>query len=143
MFQGTAAVGGAEVKRRGLATAFAALALACAAASSGCSTVSVCTEGGHSMCIIENSGWKMLNFIPIASGNPDHPNERSFKLFRNTVTLGSNMKMLDWTMRKYGATGVRNLTSHMTDEQVFIMLFKRYTYHTSAELTLQDTSGEK
>ena len=115
-------------------TTMTAAALMCAAIC-GCSTVSVCTEGGHSMCIIENSGWKMLNLIPIASGDPDHPNESSCRLFRNTVTLENNMKMLDWTMRKYGAEGVKNLTSHMTDEQVFIMLFKRYTYHTSAELT--------
>ncbi len=115
--------------------AAAAAALLGAAATCGCSTVKVCSEGGHTMCIIENSGWKMLNLIPIASGDPHHPNENSCRIFRNTVTLENNMKMLDWTMRKYGATGVKNLTSHMTDEQVFIMLFKRYTYHTSAELT--------
>ena len=113
----------------------AAAAALLGAAVCGCSTVRVCHEGGHSMCIIENSGWKIFNLIPIASGNPDRPNENSCKLLRNTVTLESNMKMLDWTMRKYGASGVRNLTSHMTDEQVLIMLFKRYTYHTSAELT--------
>ena len=38
----------------------------------GCATVTVSREGG-TMVNIENSGWYLLNFIPIASGNQtDH-----------------------------------------------------------------------
>ncbi len=83
---------------------------------------------------IENSGWFLLGFIPIASGNPDFPNRCACKLFQNTVKLENNFKVLDRTVKKTGADSVANLTSHWTDESAFIILLKRRAYHTSAVL---------
>ena len=70
-----------------------ALILMCALLG-GCATVTVSREGG-TMVNIENSGWYLLNFIPIASGNPASPNSFSTRLFSRTVTLENNVKMLD------------------------------------------------
>ena len=88
------------------------------------------------MVDIENTGWYLFNFIPLASGNPSNPNSVSCRLFSRTVTLESNVKMLEDIMRREGATGVRNLNSYTTDEHVLVILFKRHAYHTSAQLIL-------
>ncbi len=83
---------------------------------------------------IENSGWLLLGFIPLASGNPDKPGKCSCKLFQNTVKLENNFKVLERTVRESGADSVANLTSHWTDESAFVILLKRRAYHTSAVL---------
>lgn len=83
---------------------------------------------------IENSGWFLFSFIPIASGNPDNPDGYGCKLFRNTVKLENNFKVLDRKAREAGADSVANLTSHWTDESAFIILLKRRACHTSAVL---------
>ena len=56
---------------------------ALAALLAGCSTVTV-SRNGSTMVNIENSGWYLLNFIPIASGNPASPNSFSTRLFSKT-----------------------------------------------------------
>ena len=83
---------------------------------------------------IENSGWFLLGFIPIASGNPKKPGACSCKLFRNTVRLENNCAVLERTAKKAGADSVVNITSHWTDESVFVILLKRRACHTSAVL---------
>ena len=104
------------------------------AALSGCCYYEVCNLGGREMCVIQNSGWKILNFIPIASGNPDMPNLGNSIWFADTVDLDSNMKILDLAMRRHHATGLKDLSSFKTEEQIFVFLLKRYTLHTSAEI---------
>lgn len=110
---------------------FAAVALGCTA---GCATVNCSDVGGHKMVYIANSGWYLFNVIPIASGNPDCPNECDFKLFKQTTTMANNIKLLDWAVASAGAESYRTQTSYTTDENVLFILFKRHVLHTSAEL---------
>ena len=100
----------------------------------GCCMSKVCDRGGHEMCYIENSGWKILNFIPIASGDPDFVNQNQSLWFEDTVTLDTNMKLLEREMKKHGSTAYRDIISYRSEEQVFILLLKRHTLHTSAEI---------
>lgn len=99
----------------------------------GCATVRFCDEG-VSMVDIENTGWYLFNFIPLASGDPNSPNDASCRIFSDTVTLENNLKLLDYAVRKKHALGYRDATSYTTDENALIILLKRRTYHTSAEL---------
>ena len=112
----------------------AALAIAAAAISCGCCTVKRCSEDGREMVYVENTGWKLFDCIPIASGDPEYPNREVCLWFCDSVLLEVNTMMLDDVMRKEGFKSVRSLKSHMSDEQVIPFVFKRYSYHTSAEL---------
>lgn len=113
-----------------------AIVLACALLG-GCATVTISRDGA-TMVNIENSGWYLFNFIPLASGNPDRPNECSTQFFAKTVTLESNAMMLDRVIRKEGALAVRDVNSFTVDEKVMLVLFRRLSYHTSAQLLMQD-----
>ena len=86
------------------------------------------------MCYIENSGWKLLALVPIASGNPLKPNQNSSVWFTDTVTLQVNVELLNRTIRENGYASTSDLCSYRTEEVIFPVLFKRYVYHTSAEL---------
>jgi len=115
------------------------LALAC-----GCTTVQYSTnfadvkvEDGREPIAaveIENSGWKLLGFIPLASGDTDHPGRFACRFFTNTVRLENNMELLARVMKRDGTTEVANLTSRWTDEAVLFILLKRRACHTSAIL---------
>ena len=111
----------------------------------GCATVTVSRDGA-TMVNIENSGWYLLNFIPIASGNPARPNSCTTRLFSKTVTLENNVKMLDKAIRDEGAVAVRDINSFTVDEHVLLILLKRHAYHTSAQLLMkedmEDTKAE-
>ena len=123
--------------------------------SSGCMSVlkssefeGVKVDGGYTPAAvveIENSVWLFLNFIPIASGNPDRPNENSCRFFRNTVNLENNMKVLNREMEIEGVTSVANLTSRYADEKYLFFILARRACHTSAVLikTKEDVKGEK
>jgi len=116
------------------------LFLACA----GCSTIRRATDY-HGVAIendeqpietveIENTAWLLFKFIPIGSGDPKHPDEFGCRLFQNTVDLQSNLDMLETEMKRVKAGRVINLTSHKTDETIFVILLTRHAYHTSAVL---------
>ena len=113
-----------------------AVILACALLG-GCATVTVSREGA-TMVNIENSGWYLLNFIPLASGNPARPNACTTRLFSKTVTLENNVKMLDKVIRDEGAVAVRDINSFTIDEHVLLILLKRHAYHTSAQLLMKE-----
>ena len=117
-----------------------AFILACALLS-GCATVTVSRDGA-TMVNIENSGWYLLNFIPLASGNPTRPNSCTTRLFSKTVTLESNVKMLDRIIREEGAVAVRDINSFTVDEHVLLILLKRHAYHTSAQLLMKEDMEE-
>ena len=119
---------------------WAALILACALLG-GCATVTV-SRNGATMVNIENSGWYLLNFIPIASGNPARPNSCTTRLFSKTVTLENNVKMLDKVIRDEGAVAVRDINSFTIDEHVLLILLKRHAYHTSAQLLMKEDMEE-
>ena len=120
------------------------LAVAAALLASGCTTVlkskefgDVKVDGGTTPVAaveIENSVWLLFNFIPVASGSPDHPNSYRCKLFRNTVNLSNNMEVLRAEMAREGVTKVSNLTSHYADEKYLFFLLARRACHTSAVL---------
>ena len=125
----------------------AAALLAC-----GCTTVlkskefdDVKTDGGSTPLAaieIENSVWLFCNFVPIASGDPDFPNFNTCKIFRNTVNLQNNMKILKTELAKEGVTKVTNLTSHYSEENYLFFLLARRACHTSAVL-IQSDPNEK
>ena len=83
---------------------------------------------------IENTGWLLFKFIPLGSGNPSCPDEFGCRIFQNTVDLQSNIDMLQAEMKRVKASRVINLTSHKTDETIFVILMTRHAYHTSAVL---------
>ena len=102
------------------------------------------TEGGSTPVAameIENSVWLLFNFIPIASGSPDHPNLKRCKLFRNTVNLPNNMKVLRAEMEQEEVTKVANLTSHYSEESYLFFLLARRACHTSAVLVKSDAKN--
>ena len=116
------------------------LLLACA----GCATVHRATDY-HGVGIengekpietveIENTAWLLFKFIPLGSGDPSHPNESGCQLFQNSVVLQNNLDMLEAEMKRVKASRVVNLTSHKTDETIFVILLTRHAYHTSAVL---------
>ena len=121
----------------------AAALLAC-----GCTTVlkskefgGVKTDGGSTPVAaieIENSVWLFCNFVPIASGDTDFPNFNTCKIFRNTVNLQNNMKILKTELAKEGVTKVTNLTSHYSEENYLFFLLARRACHTSAVLVKSD-----
>jgi hypothetical protein len=109
----------------------------------GCASVKISNVGGKCVAVTENTGWYLFNFIPIASGNPDRPNEFGCKLFKETATVENNAKMLDFAATERKAKSIKSIKSSWTDESVFIILFKRHVIHTSAELTLEDIDTEE
>ena len=133
----------------------AIIALFAALLSSGCMSVlkssefeGVKVDGGYTPAAvveIENSVWLFLNFIPIASGNPERPNGNSCRFFRNTVNLENNMKVLNREMELEGVSSVANLTSRYADEKYLFFILARRACHTSAVLikTEEDAKGEK
>jgi len=102
--------------------------------ATGCCAVDVSQEGGRDMVTVRNEGWKLFSCIPIASGDPIYPNQEVANWFEDTVTLKTNMTLLDEAMKDRGYSGFRDITSYKRDEVVVPFLFKRYIYHTSAEL---------
>lgn len=127
--------------------AIASLLLICA----GCATVKsaneyygVCIEDGEQpieTLEIENTGWLLFRCIPLGSGDPLRPNQKTCRFFRNTVTLQNNLEMLEDEMERIDAKRVANLTSHKTDETIFFVLLTRRAYHTSAVLLKERESG--
>ena len=128
------------------------LAAAVALLACGCTTVlkskefgDVRTDGGSTPVAaveIENSVWLLFNFIPVASGSPDHPNLNKCKLFRNTVNLSNNMKVLQAELEQEEVTKVANLTSHYTEESYLFFLLARRACHTSAVLVKSDANDK-
>jgi len=114
----------------------ASIAAIAAALLSGCASVRICEQGDRTMVDITNTGWYLLNLIPLASGDPHDPNGCSCMMFRRTVTLENNVKLLDYAVRKTGAESFGSVVSYTTDESVLFFLLKRHVCHTSAELIL-------
>lgn len=107
----------------------------------GCSTVEsshdfrgVRVDGNSepvAVLAIENSGWYLLGFIPIITGNPDKPG--GVKLFSDTVTLENNIKMLTNKAREEKAMTVANLNSRVRDDlAIGLFIFGRKQVFTSA-----------
>ena len=110
------------------------LALALAAALSGCASVSVSQEG-RDMVVIQNSGCFLFCAIPLFSGDPDYPNEEVCNWFENTVKVETNVRLLEEEAANRGARGYRNVISHLDEEKILWFILKRKIYRTSAELT--------
>ena len=111
-----------------------AIAAIAALMAAGCATITITEENNFHGVAVKNTGWYLFSLIPLGSGNPEKPNKVSFKCFRDTATIENNMKLLEYAIKENGASGVRNITSSVSDEKIFIILLKRFTIHTSAEL---------
>lgn len=115
----------------------AAMFAGCATIGSADNYCNVRMENGSlpiETVMIENSGWLLFSFIPIASGNPKMPNRCSFRLFEDTTTLQNNLDILEIEMKRVGATKFANLYSKTIDESVMFILFTRTACQTSAVL---------
>ena len=103
----------------------------------GCATVRYSDVGGRKMVDVENTRWSaylvFFPVFPIASGEPDEPNEEMCRIFQDSMTLENNMKLLDYARVKSGARGIRNLTTRFSDT-TYCFFLKRYSCQTSAEL---------
>ena len=122
------------MKTNAIRCLFAALAgLTAATLMTGCASVDVSNKGAD-MVVVQNSGCFLLGCIPLFSGDPDYPNKQVCNWFSNTVKLETNMRLLAEEAGRQGATGVRNIASHMDDEGILWFIVKRKVYHTSAEL---------
>ena len=83
---------------------------------------------------IMNTNWRLLSFIPIASGNPAKPNKCSCCWFSNTVTLDTQVSMLEAEVKRVGAKKAVNVFTDHGRESVFFFLLGRDKLHTSAVL---------
>lgn len=111
----------------------ALFSLISAALLAGCATIRSSDAGGRQMVDIENTCWMLLYCIPLASGEPNEPNEVLCRAFQNSATLENNMRMLDRARKEAGATRVENLASRFSDT-TYLFLLNRYSCQTSAEL---------
>ena len=100
---------------------------------SGCASIEVSTEGTD-LVVVENSGGYLFRFIPIFSGDPDYPNQEVCNWFEDTVSLKTNIRLLDEEAARQNASGYRNLVTSTYDENILLILFKRKVLRTSAEL---------
>ena len=117
-------------------------ALLIALFASGCCSIHTSSEGGRTMCLVENYGWRLFDLVPLVAGDPDSLHESGCRLFSDTVTLENNQKLLDRALKRVGATGVRFQNSYMTDEQSLFTFYRR-TYYTSAELVFDRPAEPK
>lgn len=104
-------------------------------AACGCASINI-SRVGKVMVDVENTNWLLFNFIPIASGNPQRPNENDCLFFCNTVKLENNIDLIDQAVQKCGAVGVKDLVSYTSDEYILFVLLKHHSMHTSAELVM-------
>lgn len=118
----------------------------------GCATVQTATEfrgtsvNGNPKPVtsiaIENSGWYIFGVLPIITGDPAHPGPWSFRLFRNTVTLENNIKMLQMKADEFGATNLENLES-WTDDNLSIGLFVLGIKSIYTAAVISDAAGDR
>ncbi len=104
----------------------------------GCTSINVSHEGGHTMVDIANTGWYLFNIIPLASGDPDTPeDDYTCNFFDDTVNLEGNMKLLAYAIRQNNALGAKEIISYVTEENILFILAKHRVLRTSAELIPQ------
>lgn len=121
--------------------------------AAGCASVRVAKdyrdvrmEGGREPVAtveIENSGWYLFSFLPLAGGNPEKPNQVSCRWLQDTVSLENNLRILKMQEQAAGNAEVMNLTSHRSDEKYLLILLERRAYHTSAVLVKPLESKDK
>lgn len=105
------------------------LSLLSAVALTGCVSVHEARlEDGSLSVEIDDSGWYILGFIPIVSGNPDGNWPH---WFCDDVDPRTTTAVLDRLLVRERATEIRPVVTHATDEKV-LFLITRLCYHTSA-----------
>ena len=114
------------------------LLVALALTLGGCSTVRFCDVGGQTTVDVTNTGWYLLNVIPVVSGDPDAPNAFGCRLFSDTVSLANNVRMLETAVKRRvqgaDAASLRfgKVVSYLSDETVLPLVLKLHACHTSA-----------
>ena len=115
-----------------------------AAALCGCSSVRGITDfrgvkvddGAEPIEVVDiyNTNWLLLSLLPIASGDPDNPDGWTTCLFRDKATVENQIRMLEAEAKRVGAGRAINVTTVLTDEAAFLVLFLREKFHKSAVL---------
>lgn len=83
---------------------------------------------------VMNSSWSLLCLLPLASGDVDSPDCVSCRPFRDSVSLGNQLKMIEAEAEKCGASRATHVVTYEDDEDVFLILLLRRKMHTSAVL---------
>ena len=130
----------------------AAAAVLAAAALAGCmtSTVSRKAEGSpgdggaeHVLAVdVENTGWYLLDFIPVLCGDPHGVNRISTVLFRDTLTLQNNLDELMRIVDREPECRIGTVVSHEESENLWVFIVTRHGYHTSATLLKKQAEPE-
>lgn len=99
----------------------------------GCTSVSVSTQGGHETVMVQNSRCSLLG-LPLISGDPDYPNLEVGSWFEDTLSLETNLRLLDREVVKRGGRRSAGLHSSRDDEQLLPFLLTRSILTSSAEI---------
>ena len=99
------------------------IALLSVFAMAGCATITtahnyhgVNVEGGEvpiESVVIENTGWKIFDLIPIGGGDPQRPNSCSCRLFEDTTSL--QHCHCRYPLRRATRSGLLLLGGHQSD----------------------------
>lgn len=100
----------------------------------GCVSVKTIHGDSTDVVTIENEGYFLFQCVPLATGDPDYPNEDSFRMFSNTLNVNTNMRLLVEEITRRGAKDVSDITTFTNDESIIPVLFGRRTMQTSARL---------
>ena len=111
----------------------ALLSLLAAALLSGCATCVVTREGGRVTADIQNTSWYLLCLLPLASGDPEVPNEYLCAWFKDRANAAGNLQTLRNLCEREHARAV-NVETKYRDERLCFFLLKRIACNTSAEL---------
>lgn len=97
--------------------------------TAGCVTVHENRLADGSLSVeIQDNGWYVFGFVPIASGNPDG---RWPHWFRNDVDPRKTMMLLDRILERERPDEIGPVVTREEDENILIVV-TRVSYHTSA-----------
>lgn len=125
------------MRRLGIFSALAFLLTGCATVTALPAAPGARSSDGREVVetvAVNNTSWRLLCLLPIASGNPERPNAVSSRWFRDTATLQSQMDMVAAEAARCGAKQAMDVYTFETEEDVFLLAFLRRKMHTSAVL---------
>ena len=111
-----------------------AICAAAMSAATGCVTVDTASDGGVDMVVVENEGCFLFSCIPLLTGDPEYPNQEVCVMFRNTLNLDTNIRLLEEEAERHGAKGISHVVSRWIDDPIIYLLLKRKVLQTSAQL---------
>ncbi len=120
----------------------AALLAGCATTETTKALNGICTVNGcettGTICA-ENYGYYLFSVVPLFAGNPEKPNQTSMCIFKDTVTLENNKKMIDKEAKKLGGGMLCNLQNSVDWTGSFsLWIIWKQVLHSNATVIKQD-----